>query len=400
MKPMLGQRVIDLTQNVAGPYCTQVLADLGAEVIKIERPGTGDDTRHWTPAMGEAMSPTYATLNRGKTSLAIDLDSAVGQDLLRSLVRDGDIVIHSLKPGSAEQRRLGYDDLRPGRSGLIYCAISAYGNTGPLASLPGYDPLIQAYVGIMSVNGHDGLPPARVGVSMVDMGTGLWSALGIVAAVAGRQSTGEGCRIDTSLLETGVGWMTNPIANYSVSGKLPRRMGSATAMLAPYEVFESADSHIFIGCGNDRLFLKLLKALDLTALAQDERFSRNAQRVQHRDLVHNTLEATTRTLASAEVVRRLRVAGVPVSAVHDLAQVVNDEQVQVTGLCNMLTIQSSEPQDVCAVGLPIRFNGVREFAPGLSASVGQDSRQILQSMGLSDVQIDSLVAGGVIQAQV
>ena len=213
MKPLQGQRVIDLTQNVAGPYCTQVLADLGAEVIKIERPGAGDDTRHWAPNIGKAMSPTYATFNRGKASVAIDLDSSDGQQLLRSMLRDNDVVVHSLKPGSAEQRGLGYDDLKDLKNGLIYCAISAYGNVGPMASLPGYDPLIQAYAGIMSVNGHEGLPPARVGVSMVDIGTGLWSALAIVAAASQRNQTGQGCRVDTSLLETGIAWMTNPIAN-------------------------------------------------------------------------------------------------------------------------------------------------------------------------------------------
>lgn len=204
MKPLAGQRIIDLTQNVAGPYCTQVLADLGAEVVKIERPGTGDDTRHWAPNIGEAMSPTYATFNRGKRSLAIDLDHPDGQALLVQLLQPDDVFVHSLKPGSAEQRGLGYEALALGRPGLIYCAISAYGTSGPRAAFPGYDPLIQAYAGIMSVNGHDGLPPARVGVSMVDIGTGLWSALGIVSAISQRKDSGHGCRIDTSLLESGV----------------------------------------------------------------------------------------------------------------------------------------------------------------------------------------------------
>ena len=204
MKPLVDQRILDLTQNVAGPYCTQILADLGAEVIKIERPGAGDDTRFWTPQVAEGLSATYATLNRGKRSLAVDLNHPDGQALLRRLLRANDIVIHSLKPGSAEQRGLGYDDLRSCCPGLIYCALSAFGNLGPLSGLPGYDPLIQAYAGIMSVNGHEGQPPTRVGVSVVDMGAGLWSTIGILAAVARRKDTGEGMRVDTSLLETGV----------------------------------------------------------------------------------------------------------------------------------------------------------------------------------------------------
>jgi crotonobetainyl-CoA:carnitine CoA-transferase CaiB-like acyl-CoA transferase len=393
MKPLSGQRVIDLTQNVAGPYCTQVLADLGAEVIKIERPGSGDDTRHWTPQIGEAMSATYATLNRGKQSLALDLDHPQGQALLRRLLRPNDIVVHSLKPGSAEQRGLGYEDLQPHCPGLIYCALSAFGNIGPLAALPGYDPLIQAYAGIMSVNGHDGQPPARVGVSLVDMGTGLWSVIGILAAVAQRKDSGQGARIDTSLLETGMAWMTNPIANYSASGKLPRRMGSATAMLAPYEVFETADAHVFIGCGADRMFQKLAAVLGRGELAQDARFARNADRVAHRDTLHEAIASLTRTQTTQAVVHKLRGAGVPVSAVNDLARLLDDPQVEVLGLHQPLAAQSN----LCAVGTPIRIDGERSFHPHLSARVGQDSEAVLRAAGLSADEIAALAAQGAVQ---
>lgn len=399
MKPLSGQRVIDLTQNVAGPYCTQILADLGAEVIKVERPGSGDDTRHWSPQLANGMSPTYATLNRGKQSLALDLDDPQGQALLRRLVGVDDILVHSLKPGSAEQRGLGYEDLSPTRRGLIYCAISAFGNNGPLARLPGYDPLIQAYAGIMSVNGHEGLPQARVGVSLVDMGTGLWSALGIVAALAQRKDTGNGVRVDTSLLETGMAWMTNPIANYSASGTLPKRMGSATAMLAPYEVFETADSNVFIGCGSDRMFQKLVQGLDSNDLAQDDRFARNAGRVAHRDLLHTTLEALTRSLSTQTIVEKLRTAGVPVSSVNNLSQVLSDSQVQALGLHQHMAVAgiSGESVDISAIGLPIRFDGTREFNGNLSARVGQDSQSVLDSAGLQPEEITSLSERGAIQ---
>ncbi len=395
MKPLSGQRVIDLTQNVAGPYCTQVLADLGAEVIKIERPGSGDDTRHWSPQIGEAMSPTYATLNRGKRSLALDLDHADGQALLRRLLRDNDILVHSLKPGSAEQRHLGYDDLLPQCPGLIYCALSAFGNIGPLSALPGYDPLIQAYAGIMSVNGHGGTPPARVGVSLVDMGTGLWSVIGILAAVAQRQQTGRGMRIDTSLLETGMAWMTNPIANFSATGKLPKRMGSATAMLTPYEVFETADSHVFIGCGADRMFQKLAAALGSRALADDPRFARNADRVAHREALHAAVAAITRTLTTQQVVDKLRAAGVPVSAVNDLSALAHDPQVQALALHQPLAAAGGA--EVSAVGTPIRFDGARSFDPHLSSRVGEDSRAVLLAAGLSADDIAALAAQGTVQ---
>jgi len=379
MRPLAGQRVIDLTQNVAGPYCTQVLADLGAEVIKIERPDSGDDTRHWAPQLANGMSATYATLNRGKQSVALDLDDPKDQQALRQMLRANDIVVHSLKPGSAEQRGLGYDDLQPHAPGLIYCAISAFGNTGPLAALPGYDPLIQAFAGIMSVNGHDGAPPARVGVSLVDMGTGLWSVVGILAALAHRKDSGEGGRIDTSLLETGMAWMTNPIANYSASGKLPKRMGSGTAMLAPYEVFETADAHAFIGCGADRMFQKMTAALGCPGMAQDERFATNAQRVANRDALHAELEAITSARTTAAVVETLRGAGVPVSAVNDLSKLLEEPQVIALGLHQGLTVRSGTgtTTNLVAVGTPIRFNGERAYNGHLSTVVGQDNDTVL-----------------------
>ncbi|KQT13887.1 CaiB/BaiF CoA transferase family protein [Ramlibacter sp. Leaf400] len=395
MKPLSGQRVIDLTQNVAGPYCTQILADLGADVIKIERPGAGDDTRCWTPQVGEGISATYATLNRGKRSLALDLDHADGQALVRRLLRPGDIVIHSLKPGSAEQRGLGYDDLRAVCPGLIYCALSAFGNIGPLSGLPGYDPLIQAFAGIMSVNGHDGQPPARVGVSMVDMGAGLWSVIGILAAVARRKDDGQGARIDTSLLETGVAWMTNPIANYSASGKLPRRMGSATAMLAPYEVFETSDAHVFIGCGADRMFQKLAAALENKALAEDPRFARNADRVANREALHEAIATLTRAQTTQQVVDRLRAAGVPVSAVNDLSRLLQDPQVQALALHAPLPLDAA--RGLVAVGTPIRFDGERSHQPHLSPRVGQDTRDVLESAGLRPDEIDTLAQKGAVQ---
>lgn len=399
MKPLAGLRVVDLTQNVAGPYCTQILADLGAEVIKIERPGTGDDTRQWTPRVAAAMSPTYATFNRGKASVAIDLDDPRGQAVLCQLLKSDDILVHSLKPGSAERRGLGYEELSAQWPGLIYCAISAFGNVGALAALPGYDPLIQAYVGIMSVNGHDGAPPARVGLSLVDMGTGLWSALGIVAAVAQRKDTGLGTRIDTSLLETGLAWMTNPVANYSASGKLPRRLGSATAMLAPYEAFDTADSHVFIACGNDRLFRKLAEAIQAPELASDPRFVTNADRVQHRDLLHDTLEHITRSRTTDDMVQRLRHAGVPVSPVQDLSQVLSDPQVNALELHRPLAMTADDGSTVHAqaVGMPIRFNGTREFASTLSMLPGQDSAGVLGTAGFSEQDIATLAAQGVIQ---
>ena len=236
-----GCRVIDLTQNVAGPFCTQTLGDLGAEVIKIERPGSGDDARQWKPPEVAGVSTGFAALNRNKQSVCIDLDSAAGQQLVARLAAGADVLVHSLKPGSAEARGLGDDQLRPANPRLVYCAISAFGEVGPMRALPGYDPLMQAFTGIMSVSGHEGDEPARVGVSLIDMGTGMWATMAILAALLRRATTGEGMRVHASLLETGLSWMTVPVANYLATHRLPRKMGSAMAMMAPYELFDSAD---------------------------------------------------------------------------------------------------------------------------------------------------------------
>ncbi len=203
-----GLRVIDLTQNVAGPFCTQILGDMGAEVIKIERPGSGDDIRLWMPPAIGGESSTFLALNRNKKSVCVDVSTAEGSALVRKLATTADVFVHSMRPGSAEARGLGYDDLAALNPKLVYCAISAFGEIGPLAALPGYDPLMQAFTGIMSVTGNEGEPPVRVSVSLIDLGTGLWSALGAVAGLFDRMKTGRGTKVHASLLETGLSWMT------------------------------------------------------------------------------------------------------------------------------------------------------------------------------------------------
>jgi formyl-CoA transferase/CoA:oxalate CoA-transferase len=299
-----GCRVLDLTQNVAGPFCTQILGDLGAEVIKIERPGSGDDARQWKPPEVAGVSTGFAALNRSKKSVCIDLDSAIGQQLVARLAAGADVLVHSLKPGSAEARGLGDGHLRPTNPRLVYCAISAFGEVGPMRALPGYDPLMQAFTGIMSVSGHEGDEPARVGVSLIDMGTGMWATMAILAALLRRATTGEGMRVHASLLETGLSWMTVPVANYLVTQRLPRMMGSAMAMMAPYELFDSADGKVFIAAANDRLFGRICSALACPELAQDPRFIDMSARIGHRKALHAELEARTRQRAAPQTARR------------------------------------------------------------------------------------------------
>ena len=398
MVPTMGQtlagiRVVDLTQNVAGPYCTQILGDLGAEVIKIERPGTGDDTRAWTPPNWGQHPATFMAFNRNKKSVCVDLDSPDGQAVVAQLAKTADVFIHSMKPGSPETRGLGYDTLKRDNPKLIYAAISAFGNEGPLSGLPGYDPLMQAYSGIMSVVGADGQAPVRVSVSLIDMGCGMWCAMGILAALRELQRTGMGTRVDTSLLETGVAWMTVFVANYRASGALPKKMGSAMSIAAPYELFAAADGYVFIAAGNDRLFARVCKALGLDQLITDPRFQTNPDRVKNRPALCQAIESKTRAQSAQTSVRQLRAAGAPCSVLHNVEQMLADEQVACTGIVQPLPVDDGDHR---VLGLPLKINNERTSAHVAPPALGAHTEAVLLGAGLSRETIDGYLARGVI----
>lgn len=380
-KVLSNVRVLDLTQNIAGPFCTEILGDFGAEVVKVERPGTGDDTRAWRPPEIGGESATYLALNRNKKSVCVDTSRAEGVDVIKSLARKADVMIHSLRPGSAEKRGLGYEDLAAENAGLVYCAISAFGETGPLRNLPGYDPLLQAFTGIVSVTGSEGDQPARVSVSLIDLGTGMWSAMGILAALLERSRSGKGMRVETSLLATGISWMTIPIASYLASGRLPQRMGSATSIAAPYELFKSLDGDVFIAAGNDRLFACICEALGCPQLARDERFLSNALRVGRRAELHALLEIHTSSRTIAQNIEALRKAGAPCSEVNNVAQAIAHEQVEASGMLVDLPI-SGAPEHK-AVALPLSSDGKRRTAHAPPPALGAHTDEILGEAGFS-----------------
>ncbi|MCC2654965.1 MAG: CoA transferase [Panacagrimonas sp.] len=391
---LAGKRVLDLTQNVAGPYCTQILGDLGAEVIKIERPLTGDDARAWTPPEWSGQSPTFLALNRNKRSLCVNLDDPEGQQVVAQLARSCDVVVHSMKPGSAESRALGYEDLRQGHGRLVYCAISAFGQVGPLRGLPGYDPLMQAFTGIMSVTGNEGDAPARVSVSLIDMGTGMWAAMGILAAMLEVERSGKGANVTTSLLETGVAWMTIFVANFQASGRLPMRLGSGMTMMTPYEAFPAADGHVFIAAGNDRLFGQVCRGLGLDALADDPRFATNPARVLNRQELRIALESATTRLPAAEIVRRLQALGAPCSEMHDVAQMLDHEQVAAVGIVQKLPIEAGDDHRV--LGLPFSLDGSRSSDHTAPPALGSATDDLLAEAGYSRATIDHLRRRGAI----
>lgn len=389
-----GLRVIDLTQNVAGPYCTQILGDMGAEIIKIERPGSGDDTRAWTPPTWGETSSTFLALNRNKKSICVDINSLEGQAVILKLIEQTDILIHSLRPGSAESRGLGFEDVRKINPKLVYCAISAFGQSGPMSALPGYDPLMQAYSGIMSVTGNEGDAPVRVSVSLIDMGSGMWAAMGIMAALREVERTGCGMQVGTSLLETGVGWMTVFVASYHATCTLPQKMGSAMAMTAPYELFKAADGWAFIAAGNDRLFRQVCIALEMEELVSDERFETNKVRVLNRKELHRLIEERTCTLPATEVVRRLQACGAPCSELNNVQQMLASEQVQAVKILQDLPLHQGDAHKV--VGLPFTIDGQRTHTHAAPPHLGEHTQDVLMSSGYSATDIDELRKTGVI----
>src|SRR4051812_36963611 len=311
--------ILDFSRVLAGPLATMVLADLGATVIKVERPGTGDDTRAWGPPYDDAGDATYfQAVNRNKRSVALDLGDEQHLAHVRTLAADADVVVENFRPGVMDRLGLGYDELRAGRPELVYCSITGFG-AGAGAALPGYDLLVQALGGLMSITGDPDREPQKVGVALVDVITGLFAAVGILAAVRHRERTGEGQRVDVDLLSCLLAALVNQGAGYTLAGAVPRRLGNAHPSIAPYELFATAEGDLVLAVGNDKQFIALCGVIGAEELAADDRFSRNAARVANRAQLRTLLEAALADRAARDWVPALSLAGVPAGQVNDLA---------------------------------------------------------------------------------
>jgi crotonobetainyl-CoA:carnitine CoA-transferase CaiB-like acyl-CoA transferase len=346
LRPLDGITVVDVTASLAGPTATQILGALGAEVVKVEPP-EGDHARAWGPPFVDGMGALFFAANAGKRSVVLDL--AEDRDAVLELVDDADVLVLSLRPRLAESRGLDAETLRSRNPRLVHCTIGAYGRGGPLSDRPGYDPLLQAAAGIMSVTGEPDGPPVRVGVSLIDFATGQWAAIGILAALLERASDGEGRTVDTSLYETALYAMSSHIAAYAAGGELPRRHGSGFPLIAPYEMFPTSDGAVMISAGSDALWRRLREAL---GLPDDERFRSNPDRVRHRAELFETIATVLRTRTSADWEEHLTEAGVPVSPVRDVAEVLAHAQTQALGILQQLGSGTT-------VALPLRFDGER-----------------------------------------
>jgi crotonobetainyl-CoA:carnitine CoA-transferase CaiB-like acyl-CoA transferase len=393
--PLTGIRVCDVTQNLAGPFCAQILADLGADVVKVEPPG-GDLGRAWGPPFWGEDSTLFLSANRGKRSVVLDLKQPEGMDVLRRLGGASDVFIQASRPGAAARLGIDYASVRRWREDVVHLSVSAYGGTGPMAEQPGYDPLMQAYAGIISVTGQPGGEPTRVGGSVVDFGTGMWGAIAVLGALRVRDATGEGSAVEASLMDTSLAWVSYHMMGYLATGKVPGPMGSSLGAIAPYRAFRTADGHVMIAAGNDAIFERLRTALELEGLAGDERFATNPARVAHRDVLDPLVEARTERLTSAELLERLRAAAVPASAIHSIADVVDDPQVAAAG---MLGAPAKPGVDGYRdVSLPVRIRGARPRAAGTPPAPGEHTVEVLAELGYAEAEIETLLSSGAAEA--
>jgi len=394
--PLREMRVLDVTTSIAGPYCAQILAALGADVVKVERPDTGDDGRAWGPPFWNGEGTMFLSANAGKRSLALSLRDERGADALHRLADGADVFLQSLRPGLAVELGLGPDVLRARNPRLVYCSLGAYGRVGPLAREPGYDALMQAAGGLISITGESGRPGVRVGSSLIDQGTGTWAALGVLAALLERERTGEGALVDVSLYETAVGYIGYHLAGYLADGTVPRGEGTRFPMVAPYEVFPTADGELMIAGGNDRFFRSICEVVGLPELVHDPRFRTNPDRVRNRDalvalIVDRLADETTTTWH-----RRLTDAGVPAAPVADVAEVANAEQTRALGI--LQHVPHPRIPDLTLAGVPLSFDNERPVHASPPPAVGEHSAEVLVEAGYTDSEIAALAAEGVITA--
>jgi len=393
--PLAGLLVADLTQNVAGPYCTQILGDMGAQVVKVERPRRGDDARAWAPPYWGEESAAFMSVNRNKRSLAVDMKVPEGREILERLIKRGDVLVQSLRAGVVEELGLGWEQARRLNPRLVYCSITAFGPEGPYRDRPGYDPLMQAYGGLMSINGHQGQPPARIPVSIIDMGTGMWAATAVLAALRERDRTGRGAHVTTALFDTALAWTTFQMTNYLASGEVPQPQGSGTPMIAPYEAFPARDGWVMIAAASDALFGKCCAALGLGELSRDPRFASNPQRVANRTALVEAMATVTRTLAADELLRRLQSAGLPSAPILTLDRVAAEPQTDASGM--LVPQKHPRVADYRAVGLPIRWDGERPGPARVPPLLGEHSAEVLAELGYDERTIKELAGRHVIQ---
>jgi formyl-CoA transferase len=387
--PLAGIRVLDLTRVLAGPYCTMFLGDLGAEVVKVEQPGIGDDTRGWGPPFTGGESAYFLCINRNKKSITVDLKADEGIDLVRRLAGSADVLIENFRPGTMERLGLGEQNLRSVNPKLLYASLSGFGADGPMSEVPGYDLIVQAWGGLMSITGAPDGEPTKVGVAIIDLVAGLMLGKAITAALFAREKLGIGQKIDTSLLEAEVASLINAGSNYLVDGKVPGRWGNAHPTIVPYQSFQTADSYLVIGVASEGIWRRFCQAIGKTELADDPRFAKNADRVENRAALIAILRETFRTRDNEHWLKLLNEAEVPCAPIQTIDQVFAAPQVRHRDM--LVEVQHPTAGTVRMAGIPVKFSVTPASIRLPPPVLGQHTNEVLSSwLGMSDREIEDL----------
>jgi crotonobetainyl-CoA:carnitine CoA-transferase CaiB-like acyl-CoA transferase len=395
--PLKGLRVLDLTRVLAGPTCTQMLGDLGAEVIKIERPGAGDDTRGFAPPVmpGTDQSAYFVGVNRNKRSVTLDIAAPEGQKVARRLLADTDILVENFKVGALAKYGLGYEQVHAEFPSIIYCSITGFGQTGPYAPRPGYDSLIQGMGGVMSLTGEPGGQPQKVGVPVADLFAGLYGCIGILAALRHRERTGEGQQVDIGMLDTHVAWLANQGMNYLATGENPARLGNQHPNIVPYQVFQTKDGYVVLSVGNDPTFKRFCDSFGLSHLLKDQRFATNPARVANRQLVTDTLAPTMRKQTTAEWVEKLEALKIGCGPINTLKEVFADPHVQARDM--VVEMPHASGATVKVIANPVKLSETPPDYRVPPPTLGEHTEEILRDLlGMTAREFNRLRGKGIV----
>jgi crotonobetainyl-CoA:carnitine CoA-transferase CaiB-like acyl-CoA transferase len=392
--PLSSLLVLDLTRVLSGPYCTMLLADMGARVVKVEQPARGDDTRGWGPPFLEGESAYFLSVNRNKQSLALDLKQPAARRALEALLDRADVLVENFRPGTMERLGLGYEEVTASRPRLIYCSISGFGQTGPRRDEPGYDAVVQAEGGLMSITGPADGPPYRLGVAISDIVAGMFAAQGITLALFARERTGRGQRVDIGMLDTTAALLTYQAAIYFATGVAPGRLGNRHPTIVPYETFAASDGDFVVAVGNDEQWKRFCEVLELTSMAQNPMFATNRFRVEHYDVIRPVLAHTLATRTRAEWVATLKGAGVPCGAVRDIGEVLQDAQIGAREM--VATVEHARAGSLRLLGVPIKLSDTPGAVQAPPPMLGEHTRAILTELGMSPEEIEDLARAGAI----
>ena len=394
MKPLQGIRVLDLTRVLAGPYCTMMLADYGADVVKIEPPKVGDDSRAYGPFVGKE-SAYFMSLNRNKRSIVLNFKRQADIDLFKELVKQADVVIENYRPGTMEKFGLGYDVLKEIKPDLIYAACSGFGMTGPYVHKPAYDIIVQAMGGIMSVTGPEGGEPTRVGASVGDIIAGLFTTIGVMMALHHRGQTGEGQKVDVGMLDCQVAVLENAISRYLVNGEVPKPIGNRHPSITPFAAYTAKDGHIIVGAGNDRLWEKLCTLINRTDLLENELFTTNLKRTQNVNALKEILDAEFKVKTIDEWMEALEAAGVPCAPINTVDKIINDPQIKAREM--IVELEHPVAGHMRVPGVPIKMSETPGSVDTPAPLLGQHTEELLHELlGLTKEQVDELRAKNVV----